>query len=134
MLPTLLGLGDAGLDAEVDGFLLRAGPGPSSTLVADFLRLYSGERRNEAARALIAKGVGAPAVSSALSELAMLGKFNSSTAWGLLSLASGAASGFHGYRRNNSIGWAVAWFALGTVLPVITPVIALAQGFGKRKA
>lgn len=52
---------------------------------------------------------------------------------GTLALASAAASGYHGYKRNESIGWALAWFGLGILFPVVTPVIAVAQGFGKKK-
>ncbi|MBL8605138.1 MAG: peptidoglycan-binding protein [Myxococcales bacterium] len=52
--------------------------------------------------------------------------------WWLVSTASGAASAFHGYRRNNgSIPWAVTWGFLGGLFPVITPAIAVAQGFGE---
>ena len=51
----------------------------------------------------------------------------------LLSVVSGVLSGYHGYRRNHSIGWGIGWFALGSLFPVITPTIAVAQGFGKRK-
>jgi hypothetical protein len=54
------------------------------------------------------------------------------TIWGLLSTASMAASAYHGYKRNNSVGWALGWGALGALFPVITPTVALAQGFGKR--
>lgn len=50
-----------------------------------------------------------------------------------LSLASAGASAYHGFKRNDSVGWAVAWGLLGGMFPVITPAIALAQGFGKRK-
>lgn len=46
--------------------------------------------------------------------------------------ASVAASAYHGYKRNRSVGWAVAWGLLGGLFPVITPAIAFAQGFGKR--
>lgn len=56
---------------------------------------------------------------------------NISPVWALLSTVSGAASGYHGYKRNKSVGWAVGWFLLGSIFPVITPTIALAQGFGK---
>lgn len=55
-----------------------------------------------------------------------------STLWALTSTASMAASAYHGYKRNKSIGWAVVWGLLGGIFPVITPVIAVAQGFGKR--
>lgn len=126
------GFGDA-LDSEIDGFLLRS-PNPSSSAVADFLRLYSGEARDEAGRRLIAKGVSANAVSSALTWLDASGKWNTGKIWGVLSIASGAVSAYHGYKRNNSLGWGIWWFIMGTVFPVITPAIGLAQGLGKRKA
>jgi hypothetical protein len=50
---------------------------------------------------------------------------------GVLSTASMAASAYHGYKRNRSVGWAVAWGVAGAIFPIITPVIAVAQGFGK---
>lgn len=50
----------------------------------------------------------------------------------LLSAASSAASAYHGYKRNDSIGWAVAWGILGGMLPVLVPAIGYAQGFGER--
>jgi len=53
--------------------------------------------------------------------------------YGTLVTASGALSLYHGYRRNNSLGWGLGWFALGTLFPVITPTVAFAQGFAKRK-
>lgn len=53
--------------------------------------------------------------------------------WGVVSVASGAASAYHGYKRNNSIGSAVLWGVLGSIFPVITPAIAAAQGFGERR-
>lgn len=54
-------------------------------------------------------------------------------AWAVLGTASMAASAFHGYRRNQSIGWALVWGLMGGAFPVFTPVVALAQGFGQRK-
>jgi hypothetical protein len=54
-------------------------------------------------------------------------------AWGILGTVSMAASAYHGYKRNQSIGWALGWGFLGALFPVITPTIAVAQGFGKRK-
>ena len=50
-----------------------------------------------------------------------------------LSTASMALSAYHGYKRNDSVGWALVWGLLGGTFPVITPVIALAQGFGQEK-
>ncbi len=46
--------------------------------------------------------------------------------------ASVAASAYHGYRRNRSLGWALVWGFMGGLFPVFTPAIALAQGFGER--
>jgi hypothetical protein len=50
-----------------------------------------------------------------------------------LGTISAILSGYHGYKRNNSIGWGIGWFLLGGTFPIITPTIAFAQGFGKRK-
>jgi hypothetical protein len=49
----------------------------------------------------------------------------------LVSAASAFASAYHGYKRHESIGWAVAWGLLGGLFPVITPAVALAQGYGQ---
>lgn len=46
---------------------------------------------------------------------------------------SSAAGAWHGYRRNGSVGWALAWAAFGAAAPVLSTVIAAAQGFGRRK-
>lgn len=61
--------------------------------------------------------------------------FNS-TSWKIyrvLSPISAALSGYHGYKRHQNgehpIAWAVAWFALGGLFPVITPVVGFAQGY-----
>ncbi len=125
----LAGLGD--IAADVDGLLLRS-KSPSSSQIAEFLKLYSGAQRNEAARALLAKGVSPTAVSLALSWLDT--SSSSKWIWGVAATASMAVSAFHGYRRNQSVGWALWWAFMGATFPVITPVIAVAQGFGKRKA
>jgi len=136
MRATLLGLGEASdqLDREIDGFLLRA-PKPTSSEVSSFLQLYSGEDRSRAARRLIERGVSPTAVSNALSWLDTSSKFRiSANTWnGILTLASAAASAYHGYRRNQSIPWAAVWFAFGTIFPIFTSVIALAQGYAKPK-
>ncbi len=50
----------------------------------------------------------------------------------ILVMASSAASAYHGYKRNNSTGWAIWWGVMGAIFPIITPAIAVAQGFGKR--
>ena len=46
-----------------------------------------------------------------------------------LGLALGA---YHGYKRNNSVGWAIGWGLLGAMFPYITIPVAYAQGFGER--
>lgn len=129
----LMMLGDVDqLDTEIEGFLLRV-PKPSSTEVSTFLQLYTGEKRNEAARRLIAHGVPTSAISNALSWLDTAGKLTSSQIKGGLTIAAAAANAYHGYRRNNSIVWGVVWFACGTIFPIFTSAIALAQGFAKEK-
>ena len=52
-------------------------------------------------------------------------------------LASGAAvagtalGAYHGYKRTESLGWAIGWALLGGLFPFITIPVAFAQGFGK---
>lgn len=127
-------LGESGdqLDREIDGLLLRS-PNPTSTDVTSFLQLYAGEGRTAAARRLIERGVSAQSVSNALSWLDTQGKLSSSTIKGVATMASAAFSAYHGYRRNQSIVWGIVWFALGSVFPIFTPVIALAQGYAQKK-
>lgn len=51
----------------------------------------------------------------------------------ILSLASAAASTYHGYRRHGTVGAAVGWGILGALFPVIVPAVAIAQGYGQPK-
>ena len=48
-----------------------------------------------------------------------------------LGMVAGAACAYHGFKRNESAGWAVAWAAFGSGAPFLALPIALAQGFGK---
>lgn len=51
---------------------------------------------------------------------------------GVLSLVSAGACAYHGYKRNcDSVGWAVGWGLLGSLMPVVAPIIAVAQGYTK---
>lgn len=50
----------------------------------------------------------------------------------VLSTLGAATGAYHGYKRNNSVGWAVAWFFLGGWFPMITIPVSIAQGYGKR--
>lgn len=52
---------------------------------------------------------------------------------GVIVLGSSAASAYHGYKRNRSVGWAVWWGLMGFIFPIVTPAVAIAQGFGKRE-
>lgn len=125
--------GPLSLTEEIDGFLLRH-PKPSSSEISEFLKLYvSGAGRDAAARTLIARGVDQRAVANALAWLEATGRFNWGLLWSVLSTASMALGAYHGYRRNQSVGWAIWWGLMGLTFPVITPAIAAAQGFGKRK-
>ena len=52
--------------------------------------------------------------------------------WQIAVPVSAAVSTYHGYKRNyGSLGWALGWGALGAIFPIITPAVALAQGFAK---
>ena len=133
-LPQLIGLGAEGT-TPTDAFLLQF-PKPSSTNVASFLQAFSPAERPAVAQQLIAKGVASSTVASALNWL------DTSSKWtrykpqilGALAIASMAASAFHGYRRNKSVGWALVWAIAGGIAPIVTPVIAVAQGFAKPSA
>jgi hypothetical protein len=92
-----------------------------------------GDERTQVAQELIANGISASTVSAALAWLNTTGKFSSSSIWGVLSVVSAAASGYHGYKRNGTIGGAMLWFVLGGLFPVFVPVVAVAQGFNKKK-
>ncbi len=48
-------------------------------------------------------------------------------------IASTAGLIYHGYKRNDSIGWAIGWGLLGGIAPIIAWPVAVAQGYGKRK-
>lgn len=50
---------------------------------------------------------------------------------GVMSAFSAVTSGYHGFKRNRSVGWGAAWFVMGALLPVVTPLIAVDQGFAK---
>lgn len=50
--------------------------------------------------------------------------------WRLAGIAGSALGAYHGYARNDSVGWAIAWGLLGGVFPLLTIPVALAQGFG----
>jgi len=49
-------------------------------------------------------------------------------------IAITSAMAYHGYKRNNSLGWALVWALLGGAVPIIGVPVALAQGFAKPKS
>lgn len=125
---------DASTIDPVTSFLL-AHPTPSSTDVSNFLKAQPASDQAMLAQQLIDKGVPSATVSAALNWLDTTARWKAamSKVGGVLALASAAASGYHGYRRNHSLVWAGVWFGAGILFPIFTPVVALAQGFGKRK-
>lgn len=53
--------------------------------------------------------------------------------WGFVGLIGATTGAYHGFKRNDSVGWAIVWALLGSIVPVVTIPVSLAQGFGKRK-
>lgn len=49
------------------------------------------------------------------------------------SIAGATIGAYHGYRRNDSIGWAIGWSLIGSLVPYIVLPVAFAQGLGERK-
>lgn len=72
-------------------------------------------------RSAMQPGLGSPEAAAVASGL-----------YAALSVAGTVTGAYHGYRRNDSIGWAVAWGLLGGLFPYITIPISVAQGYGKR--
>lgn len=47
-------------------------------------------------------------------------------------LGSGAISAYHGYKRNNdSLGWGLGWGLMGLVFPILSPTLAIAEGYAE---
>jgi len=53
--------------------------------------------------------------------------------YGLASVAGTAIGAYHGYKRNESVGWAIGWAFLGGLFPIVVVPVAFAQGLGERK-
>lgn len=49
------------------------------------------------------------------------------------SMAGTLGGAYHGYKRNNSVGWGIGWAILGGLFWPIAIPIMVAQGFGERK-
>jgi hypothetical protein len=51
----------------------------------------------------------------------------------IITAASSGASAYHGYKRSGGdMAVTIGWALLGAIFPIITPAVALAQGFGER--
>jgi len=111
-----------------------------SSDIAAALQPFSAEDRQKIIAAYLAAGGDSSKLQSAQETLdrysaggTIHGARPYAIAWSILGTASMAASAFHGYRRNKSVGWALWWGLMGSLFPVFTPAVALAQGFGKPK-
>ena len=51
----------------------------------------------------------------------------------VVSNAAAIACIYHGYKRNESVAWALMWGLGGAMLPLVLPVVAIAQGFAEPK-
>lgn len=110
-----------------------------TNVIATFVKSYASEDQGRVKKELLLQGVSSATIDYALQPAPSPGLYdsyyNSKWFWvhSALSSISGAACAYHGYKRNNSVGWAIGWFFLGSIFFPLTPVIAVAQGFGKPK-
>lgn len=144
----IMGLGASLSDEQIQQMAERIAPqtgsfgSMTSFTLADLLAQFDAETRTKLAAAIIAEGGDTQLVTVAMERVQSRSEFKRSVrglrgpagiVWGVLATASAAASAYHGYKRNDSIGWAIWWFFMGSLFPVITPVVAVAQGFGRRE-
>lgn len=106
--------------------------------LASVLRPQAPSSRDVIAASFVANGGDVALLNAALGMLTGFGpgspaRRNFSLAWKVFGTASMAAGVYHGYKRNQSVGWALWWGLMGGMFPVVVPVIAVAQGFGKTK-
>ena len=50
-----------------------------------------------------------------------------------LHVAGTAVGAYHGWKRNESVGWTIGWALLGGLAPYIVIPVAFAQGISKKK-
>ncbi len=123
-------------DQLAQQLLTQSQIGTQLDLTAAFNLIPVADRQDVALRA-IAKGANANLINNALGESGVSVAFFDTVSptakiiGGVLATASMAASAYHGYKRNQSVGWAIWWGLMGGLFPVITPVIAVAEGYGK---
>lgn len=133
-MASLFGLGDPSV-AELQHAaeaLVKSGPVSMLSAKAYFLILPK-KSWSDAAVALLNQGVAAPVVYGGLKLASEAKAIPWKTIIGVATAASAAVSGFHGARRNKSVGWGAWWFMMGLVFPIFTPVIGIAQGYARPK-
>lgn len=113
--------------------LVRSGPVSALSAKAYFLVLPK-KSWGDAGLALINAGVPSAVVYEGFRLATEATKIPWKTIAGVATITSAALAGFHGARRNDSVGWGVWWFTMGLIFPVFTPIVGFAQGFGKRKS
>ena len=87
---------------------------------------------------LLTRGFGEGETATEIPEVAIEGSpaaplFYETPFWRVLSIAGAALGAYHGYKRNDSFGWALGWAFLGSLIPVVVIPVAFAQGIGKPK-
>ena len=125
-----LGLTDDELDDIAEGM-----DDATKTEIVEALRLLDPKDRVKLGQKLLVRGLDAQMVREAVEEVGQSIPFWMDpekrkigiTVWSVLGTVSMVASAYHGYVRNQSIGWALWWGFMGSLFPVITPTIALAQ-------
>lgn len=105
--------------------------------LADILDRLSRSDREQLVVDLMSAGVPAEKVNAALREVDMRRHLRLRRAFrvgfSLVGFASGAAGAYHGYKRNQSVPWAVVWFLGSALFPVVSVPIMLSQGFAKAR-
>lgn len=94
----------------------------SSTVIASDSKSSASGRSAPSANQAPSAGPSGPAKNQAVGYINRVGQ-----------VVVGTAAIYHGYKRNESIGWALVWGILGTTFwPIAAPIMA-AQGFGQPK-
>lgn len=120
--------------ADAVSAFLQTTPDPSSSDVASFFQTFPDRgARHAAAQALVTSGVDVNTVAHALTYVNTVDDMPASYIRGVLTLAAASTALYHGYRRNDSLGWGLVWFGSGIIFPLVTSVVSLAQGYGRRK-
>ncbi len=135
MAINLFGLGAASTALDIAALALTFVAKHPDTGIGDyqeFLASFAPADRAAAAQALVAAGADADRVAQALGRatapadrLVVIGAFDVPWYVTAASVAGGVAGAYHGYRRNKSVGWAVAWGLLGSVFPLVVVPVAV---------